>query len=303
MRFTFLTLCFSLVLLACVTTLQAQHVFAGQIRWQDNDDTGIGITVYVKGTNNGTVSDFDGNFRLELDTLPATVLLNYVGMIDQEIELTESYLESFAKDPVIYVEEYEAELTLCYFYLPRYTRLSASSGLRNTPYGAELQFYRLFTSIPSQDIRLRYELGRQGQHLLEGAFQINTGLQVSNRTVHLWYQFRDIALSDAGWQRHLLGTFYQFPTMGRISLATELAAGQGKRRREQALERLFAWHAGLHIGFRRWSVAYKYTDWSGLAEHAADLGYRRSSWSFGLGYHKLEQYEELNAKIGYTWNY
>ena len=51
------------------------------------DDTGvpvIGANVVVKGTTNGTITDLDGKFSL--DGPPnATLVISYVGFIDQEI--------------------------------------------------------------------------------------------------------------------------------------------------------------------------------------------------------------------------
>ena len=51
------------------------------------DQTGeavIGATVMQKGTSNGTVTDFDGNFSLSVPS-KATLVISYIGYTTQEV--------------------------------------------------------------------------------------------------------------------------------------------------------------------------------------------------------------------------
>lgn len=53
------------------------------------DETGepvIGATILIKGTSQGTVTDIDGNFSLNVPSKEATLVVSYVGMISQEVE-------------------------------------------------------------------------------------------------------------------------------------------------------------------------------------------------------------------------
>ncbi len=55
------------------------------------DETGeaiIGANVIVKGTTNGCTTDLDGHFTLDVDHLPATLMVSYIGYIRQEIKVT-----------------------------------------------------------------------------------------------------------------------------------------------------------------------------------------------------------------------
>lgn len=47
-----------------------------------------GATILEKGTTNGTVTDIDGNFSIELSGTPATLVFSYVGFATQEIEVS-----------------------------------------------------------------------------------------------------------------------------------------------------------------------------------------------------------------------
>ena len=46
----------------------------------------IGASVVQKGTTNGTITDFDGNFTLDVPT-NATLVISYIGYKDQEIKV------------------------------------------------------------------------------------------------------------------------------------------------------------------------------------------------------------------------
>src|SRR5574344_1094516 len=78
---------FLFVFAMMVTALQAQTV-KGNVVDQDGEPI-IGASVVEKGnTRNGTVTDLDGNFTLQLKTGKKAVI-SYLGMISQEIGLGE----------------------------------------------------------------------------------------------------------------------------------------------------------------------------------------------------------------------
>ena len=52
------------------------------------DGTGIpGVSISVKGTTVGTVTDVNGDFRMDIDNLHETLIFQYLGMKTQEIEI------------------------------------------------------------------------------------------------------------------------------------------------------------------------------------------------------------------------
>lgn len=46
-----------------------------------------GVNVIVKGTTNGTVTDFDGNYSINVSDANATLVFSYIGFTTQEIPL------------------------------------------------------------------------------------------------------------------------------------------------------------------------------------------------------------------------
>jgi len=46
----------------------------------------IGASVMEKGTKNGTVTDFDGNYTLNVSSKNATLVISYIGFTTQEVQ-------------------------------------------------------------------------------------------------------------------------------------------------------------------------------------------------------------------------
>ncbi len=82
--------------------VSAQTTISGHVK----DDTGegvIGASVMVKGTSNGTVTDFDGNFQLKCDA-GATLVITYIGYTPQEVKAKDG-LDITLKEDVAQLNE------------------------------------------------------------------------------------------------------------------------------------------------------------------------------------------------------
>ena len=83
------TLKISLLFLFCLSTISSfaqQRTVTGHIR----DEEGAplpGVTILVGDSNKGTISDFDGNFSLDIQGNNTILLFSYMGMEPQEIEV------------------------------------------------------------------------------------------------------------------------------------------------------------------------------------------------------------------------
>lgn len=75
----------SLLLLFCAA-VQAQTV-TGNVKDKGLDEAVIGATVMEQGTQNGTVTDFDGNFTITLKGKSNKLVISYVGMQTQTIDV------------------------------------------------------------------------------------------------------------------------------------------------------------------------------------------------------------------------
>ena len=72
------------------------------------DETGepiIGANVVVKGTTNGGTTDLDGRGFLEVDHLPVTLIVSYIGYVRQEIKVTSGKMLKVEMSPDINLME------------------------------------------------------------------------------------------------------------------------------------------------------------------------------------------------------
>ena len=78
----------SLLLMTTCAASFAQKVEASGTVIDATGEGVIGATVMEKGTTNGTVTDFDGNFKLQVNPR-ATLVISYIGFDNQELPATQ----------------------------------------------------------------------------------------------------------------------------------------------------------------------------------------------------------------------
>lgn len=80
---------FSFFTIVCmVFQLQAQITVSGRVTSAaDDGESVIGATILEKGTGNGTTTDFDGNYELTIAGQEATLVISYIGLETQEIQV------------------------------------------------------------------------------------------------------------------------------------------------------------------------------------------------------------------------
>jgi len=76
-------------LLICLLASAAfsQTRVTGRVVDKTNGDALIGVTILEKGTSNGTISNYEGSFALNVTNLEAVLVVNYTGYNSQEIPL------------------------------------------------------------------------------------------------------------------------------------------------------------------------------------------------------------------------
>ena len=95
---SFFVLSVAMAVAATMATVEGQVV----------DQTGepiIGASVLVKGTTNGTITDFDGNFVIQNVDNNATLVVSYVGYITQEVKVTRGKMKIVLKEDSKTLEE------------------------------------------------------------------------------------------------------------------------------------------------------------------------------------------------------
>ncbi len=64
---------------------QSQQVITGKVKSTGDDSSLVGVSVSVKGTSIGTVTNETGNFTLQVPSLPVTLIITHTGFTNQEV--------------------------------------------------------------------------------------------------------------------------------------------------------------------------------------------------------------------------
>jgi outer membrane receptor protein involved in Fe transport len=84
----FILLLSHIILLSSFTTW-AQVELSGRIVDDLTGEPLIGANVIVKGTTTGTTTDIEGNFTLQVDALPVTLTISYLGYLNKDIAVSD----------------------------------------------------------------------------------------------------------------------------------------------------------------------------------------------------------------------
>ena len=90
----------ALLLMGCLQLLAQTRTIKGVVTDAQNGEALIGATVMVEGDKSGTVTDFDGNFSLQVPSSARKVKISYIGYIDQQVAISDNMqvkLESDSK--------------------------------------------------------------------------------------------------------------------------------------------------------------------------------------------------------------
>ena len=86
----------SVMLVVSCIVMNAQTEITGTVV-DETGETVIGATVMEKGTSNGTVTDFDGNFTLKVE--PGKILVfSYVGFLNVEMPASDGMMITMHED-------------------------------------------------------------------------------------------------------------------------------------------------------------------------------------------------------------
>jgi TonB-linked SusC/RagA family outer membrane protein len=94
---------FFCILIAGIQIVNAQtKSISGAITSKEDGTSLPGVSVVVKGTTIGTVTDLDGKFKLNVPVEAKTLLLSFIGMKDQSIEITGQSTFNIVMEPDVF---------------------------------------------------------------------------------------------------------------------------------------------------------------------------------------------------------
>ena len=88
----------ALLLMGCLQLLAQTRTIKGVVTDAQNGEALIGATVMVEGDKSGTVTDFDGNFSLQVPSSAKKVKISYIGYIDQVVAISDNMKVNLESD-------------------------------------------------------------------------------------------------------------------------------------------------------------------------------------------------------------
>lgn len=85
-----ITVVFSLFIVCSSFSVMAQTTVTGKVVSVVDNMPLPGATIIEKGTTNGSVTDFDGNFTIDVASTSSVIVVSYVGFKSQELPVSES---------------------------------------------------------------------------------------------------------------------------------------------------------------------------------------------------------------------
>lgn len=90
----------ALFVIGCLQLMAQTRTVKGEVTDAQNGEALIGATVMVEGEKGGTVTDFDGNFSLQVSSSAKKIKVSYIGYIDKVLSISDNMkvkLESDSK--------------------------------------------------------------------------------------------------------------------------------------------------------------------------------------------------------------
>ena len=90
----------ALFVIGCLQLMAQTRTIKGEVTDVQNGEALIGATVMVEGEKGGTVTDFDGNFSLQVSSSAKKIKVSYIGYIDKVLSISDNMkvkLESDSK--------------------------------------------------------------------------------------------------------------------------------------------------------------------------------------------------------------
>lgn len=295
------TALFAIIFLVCSAVVApAQRLVKGIV--YDATNTGLpGVTVLLKDTQNGTLTDIDGRFQLLIPH--DTVIFSFasVGYVPLEKKMIATK-DTFLLAPIILKEDCMIDL----FY-SRHVEVSLASGLRYTPFGGKIRaFYPYLISARNSKASLRAEFSYQTG---SNNYQRNATLALDELILNCEnelslsadYQGVYLAGRNFSFNRYSVGILYEGKLLRKI-LPLYLAVG--KLAYSEGLES--GSRTGFELGTRYYVVprldmvaTVKIAYWQSYWQYQVGVEARYRRFTAGVYFNSLGKYTEVNTSVGF----
>ncbi|WP_166435176.1 carboxypeptidase-like regulatory domain-containing protein [Christiangramia sabulilitoris] len=254
-----------------------------------------GVIIIEKGTRNGTESNLEGEFEIEVSDPNSTLVLSFVGMVTKEFKLK-------GESEVIIEMKYDCNKD---FFDAYQIKIYGQSGLINNPIGGQIDIsspYIFFGGV--LEASYSYQTNSKENIFQEGSLEFKHPISNCDFDIDFRTSFRDFEFENKFDNRG-----YSFETDFNISRYSFIAGYSHLEFNNINTSKKYN-SSGVLIGFGTSfgqplypEVVGKISIYKDNIEYQGKIQGNYKRFLIFLKYYKLSSFNELSLGIGYNLNY
>lgn len=273
----------------------SQYKISGAVISKTDNDSIPSVTIIEKGTKNGTQSDLDGLFEIEVSDPNAILMFSYVGMVTKEYKLE-------GKNKITVETKWDCNKD---FFDAYAIKVYGQTGLINNPIGGKIDIsspYIFFGGVLEGSYS--YQTNSEENIFQEGSLEFKHPISNCDFDIDFRMSYRDFEFADK-----LDNKSYSFETDFNISRYSFIAGySHLEFNNINSLKKYNS--SGVLIGFGTSfggplypEVVGKISFYEDNVEYQGKIQGGYKGFLIFLKYYKLSSFNELSLGIGYNFNY
>ncbi|GAA4281649.1 carboxypeptidase-like regulatory domain-containing protein [Gaetbulibacter aestuarii] len=284
-----------LFLFTTTITFCQSKTYSGIVKDKNSKTPIPGVVVKVKGTEIGTQTDFEGNFKISVpDSLNILEFL-FVGYRTFEYKLgSKKSIEIFLKEDCNkdFFDAYEISLL-------------ANSGLFHNPIGTQLEITSPYTRIGVIKGSYSYQTNRDTNTFQFGELELRHPISNCDFDMDFRWNYKDIS-----FERNFFSRSYAIESQLNLH-NINLIAGYSHMNLNKIPENKIKSSSGILMGLEKelflgpfyGTLSSKVAMFNGATEFQSELQSSYKWFTFFLRYYSLDRFNELSLGVGVTLNY
>ena len=273
----------------------SQYKVSGVVISKTDNNSIPGVIIIEKGTKNGTQSNLDGKFEIEVSDPNSTLVLSYVGMVTKEYKLE-------GESEIIIEMKYDCNKD---FFDAYQIKIFGQSGLINNPIGGEIDIsspYIFFGGV--LEASYSYQTNSKENIFQNGSLEFkhpisNCDFDIDFRTSYKAFKY----------DRNLDSKIYSFETDFNLSRISFIAGYSHLDFNKLDNSKKYN-SSGVLVGIRTYigrplypELVGKISIYKNNVEYQGKIQEEYKRFLIFLKYYKLSSFNELSLGIGYNFNY
>lgn len=273
----------------------SQFKVSGVVKSKAENAPFPGVIIIEKGTKNGTQSNLDGEFEIEVSDPNSTLVLSFVGMVTKEFKLK-------GESEVVIEMKYDCNKD---FFDAYQIKIYGQSGLINNPIGGQIDIsspYIFFGGV--LEASYSYQTNSNENIFQEASLEFNHPISNCDFDIDFRTSFRDFE-----FESKLDNRSYSFETDFNISRYSFIAGYSHLEFNNIKNSKKYN-SSGVLIGFGTSfgqplypEVVGKMSIYKDNIEYQGKIQGGYKGFLIFLKYYKLSSFNELSLGIGYNFDY